>query len=697
MAKGTLTDDKLTLTLSVNASEAQKAIHGLEQENRKLEQSNRNIRKGMTDLIAAGKKESDEFRNLEKELKNNNTTLQKNREEISRHEKTLGLQNMTMKQLQKRAQDLQKQLNNTVKSLQPEAWNKLQKELEDTKKQMGELAGKTKTVDSVLSNLIKKGAGATALGNLFTQAINGLGRFLGSAFNTIKEFEQANADLASVLGTTRSQITGLTEDAKRLGATTSFTASQVTLLQTELAKLGFGETQIKDMTADILDFASATGADLPSAAALAGSALRAFGLESSEMNRVVSTLAVATTKSALNFGYLQASLSTIAPVAKTFGFTIEDTTALLGTLANSGFDASSAATATRNILLNLADSGGRLAVALGRPVKSLDDLIPAFAELKARGVDLNETLELTDKRSVAAFNTFLDNAKSIGQLRDSITGAGDALKKMVDERMNTVHGSILILQSAWEGLMLTLSSSSGIIKKVIDALASLLGGITKLVTGQSKYQKEVEFTVKALLYAGTVIVAYIATVKLQVLWNTRLATALSLTNIQLKAKTAWLAASRVATLAAAAAQALFTGNLVRARAAMHLFNPYEHQNQKTGDRRDIRPPAGFRHRRRKKQPGFFGKGQPDRFDFLPEHRAQPPASGRPLPARPLRKAPAGPAGSRRSRRGAAVRPDGRQQRLAPRHCRKHRLRRSRNVQPHVHRPAAGFGNTEGGK
>ena len=88
-------------------------------------------------------------------------------------------------------------------------------------------------------------------------------------------------------------------------------------------------------------------------------------------------MAVATTKSALDFTYLQNSMSTIAPVAHAFGFSIEETTALLGTLANSGFDASSAATATRNILLNLADSSGKLAQALGKPITSLDELAPA--------------------------------------------------------------------------------------------------------------------------------------------------------------------------------------------------------------------------------------------------------------------------------------------------------------------------------
>jgi len=69
--------------------------------------------------------------------------------------------------------------------------------------------------------------------------VRSLSRIFGSAFKTISNFQQANADLASVLGKTRSEIKALSEDAKRLGASTAFTATEVAKLQKEFAKLGF--------------------------------------------------------------------------------------------------------------------------------------------------------------------------------------------------------------------------------------------------------------------------------------------------------------------------------------------------------------------------------------------------------------------------------------------------------------------------
>ena len=162
-------------------------------------------------------------------------------------------------------------------------------------------------------------------------------------------------------------------------------------MQIELAKLGFSRKEILQSTEGILKFAQATGSDLPEAAALAGAALRMFGAETSETERYVSAMAVATTKSALSFSYLQTAMPIVGPVAKAFNFQIEDTLALLGKLADAGFDASMSATATRNILLNLADGSGKLAKALGGPVNTLPELVAGLKKLKEQGVDLLST------------------------------------------------------------------------------------------------------------------------------------------------------------------------------------------------------------------------------------------------------------------------------------------------------------------
>ena len=319
---------------------------------------------------------------------------------------------------------------------------------------------------------VRVGVGSMIKGMIGAQAvISGFQKFIGlfkSGVQSIVDFEAANSKLAAILGTTSNNIKDLTLDAQRLGSATKYTASEATNLQIELAKLGFSRKEILQSTEGILKFAQATGSDLPEAAALAGAALRMFGAETSETERYVSAMAVATTKSALSFSYLQTAMPIVGPVAKAFNFQIEDTLALLGKLADAGFDASMSATATRNILLNLADGSGELAKALGGPVNTLPELVAGLKKLKAQGVDLNTTLELTDKRSVAAFNAFLTAADKIVPLREQITGVTSELNDMASTMGDNVQGAIAGLSSAWEAFMLSFMNSTGPAKSFLD-------------------------------------------------------------------------------------------------------------------------------------------------------------------------------------------------------------------------------------
>lgn len=564
MAK--LQPDYITWVLSLNANDLQKEIHSLHESTKKLKDDNKGLRKEMADLVMQGKAGGQEWKNLNKQIQENSKTIRENNTKIAECEKRLDKTTMSASQLSKKAKELSRELSNTVKSLEPEKYAALEKELRAVTTQMDRNRASAGGLFQTLSSFSKL---KTAIAGIFV----GFGQMIGQTFlgairqfqNTIKDFEFANANLAAILGTTRDKITDLTEDAKRLGAATKYTASEVTNLQTELAKLGFNKQEILEATQYVLRFAGATGAELPEAAKLAGAAIRAFGLETTDTERVVSAMAITTTRSAMDFGYLQTALSTVAPVAQAFGFTIEDTMSLLGTLANAGFDASTAATATRNILLNLADSSGKLAVALGRPITSLDQLAPALKELDEEGIDLAKTLELTDKRSVAAFNAFLTGADKLIPLRDAVTDVGDELKAMSDEKMNTVQGSIKIMESAIEGLILKFYESRGVMKLVIDAFTGLINGIGWCIDKFTQY--------RAILFPViTALSTYWATTKIVVAWNTK-AIAGTAANIAIERLHAiQLAFSRKALLAKLIALDLYKGRCSIATAATEMFN-----------------------------------------------------------------------------------------------------------------------------
>lgn len=572
MAK--LKPDYIEWVLTLNASDAQKEIHNLSEKNKELRDSNKDLKKKMTELIATGKAGGKQWKNLTDRLNSNNKAISENNKKIAECEKRLDKTTMSANQLARKANALRKELRDTVKSLQPEKYAALEKELKEVEKAYGQA---TKKAEGFGGSLLSLNKIKTVLAGVFVtigaiitgQIVGGL----RDAISTIIEFEKKNSTLAAILGTTKKSIKDLTDEARRLGATTSYTAAQVTALQIELAKLGFFKEDIKAMTPSVLKFAKAVDTDLASAATLAGATLRIFNLDAEDTERALSTMAIGTTSSALNFEYLNSAMSTVGPVANSFGFTIEETIALLGALANSGFDASSAATATRNILLNLADSSGKLALALGGPVNNLDDLIKGLKKLNSEGIDLNKALELTDKRSVAAFNTFLNGTDTVLALCDAVTGAEDAFNAMSEEMGDNVQGALNRLSSTIEGVVLRFYESKGILRDLIDLVTLMVEGVGGMIDMFNKWGV-VTYTVTAYL------VSYYGGLKIATMWHARFKTATLASVVAEKAHAVQLYISRAATLTYAAAQALLHKNTTRCTAALRLMriellkNPY---------------------------------------------------------------------------------------------------------------------------
>lgn len=171
MAKAKLSEDQIKWILSLDVTAAEEGYHKLSQENKKLEQRNKDVKKSLLDLEKAGKTESDAFKKLSEELAANNQRLASNREMTKKLSLQMGLTNMTMVQLKRHAQDLQRQLDNTSEALHPEEYAKLNQQLLTTKERMNELKGNGKNIESDFGKVIKsQGTIAAFLGNIYAKA-----------------------------------------------------------------------------------------------------------------------------------------------------------------------------------------------------------------------------------------------------------------------------------------------------------------------------------------------------------------------------------------------------------------------------------------------------------------------------------------------------------------------------------------------
>jgi hypothetical protein len=298
----------------------------------------------------------------------------------------------------------------------------------------------------------------------------GVGQVFRNVFGVVKDFDQGVANLASVLGKTREQVVALEEDAKRLGASTSFTASQVAQLQTEYAKLGFTEQEILAATEATLSLAAATGSDLGRAAEVAGSTVRAFGLTADETMRVTDVMAKSFSTSALDMEKFAESMKYVAPVSKAAGLSVEETTAMLGALANAGISGSQAGTALRQVISEMDKTG-----------KSTGEALKDLAE---KGLSLSDAESEVGKNAKTALLVLADQTDTIAGLTKEYENAEGSAKEMADTQLNTLGGALALLESAWEGFVLKMNDATGAgsgLTSVIKFLANNLETIFKVL------------------------------------------------------------------------------------------------------------------------------------------------------------------------------------------------------------------------
>ena len=333
-----------------------------------------------------------------------------------------------------------------------------------------------------------KMAGAIGLAVTAFREIN---KQIGSAINTFKKFEFQMAKVKATTGATEKDFKKLNATAKQLGRTTFFTSSQVGELQMNYAKLGFTTSEILDAQEATLRLATATGSDLARAAVVAGAAVRGFNLDASETERVVDVMAVAFTSSALDIEKFQTSMTKVAPIAKSAGFSIEDTTAIMSQLADSGIEASIAGTSLRNILLKMQDPNSDLVKSFGKTIHSYDQLLPAMKKFIQEGGSMADIMEVVDLRQAAAFEQMLTSSdateKLIGKMNDA-SGSAERLAKIIGD---TFEGAMKRLTSASEGLAIViLEDFGGALKETINDLAELLN---KLADNKEEIKSVIKF------------------------------------------------------------------------------------------------------------------------------------------------------------------------------------------------------------
>ena len=185
MANKHLTEDEIRYTVDVKTADAQKAIYTLEQQSKKLRSENKARLNQMISLEAAGRKESETYRNLKKQYSETSREIRTLTSRIGEQTSQINILDMSMVQLKKQQKSLQKEMDNTVQSLNPEAYGVLEQRLMDVNARISELKQNAKSFGELASNDTVNGV---LLGNMLTKGAELFGE-------KVREFKDSIAEL----------------------------------------------------------------------------------------------------------------------------------------------------------------------------------------------------------------------------------------------------------------------------------------------------------------------------------------------------------------------------------------------------------------------------------------------------------------------------------------------------------------------
>ncbi len=298
-------------------------------------------------------------------------------------------------------------------------------------------------------------------------------------------FDDQMRAVQGVTQATSNELMSMTERAKELGRTTSFSASQVASGMGELGRIGFKSDQINVAIADVMNLSRATGTDLALATEIAGNVMNGFSLDASKMGHIADVLTATANASAVSVGDLGESFKNAAPMASAAGMSLEDTAKIFGMLGNLGIKGSESGNALNSAITR---------VYAGKPKKFLETEL-RISTTDAQGnlrnladimLDTGKTLDkMTEGERIEAFKKIFGQnyiaagsqmaTKSLDEMASEIDHC-DYISERTAKTMDAgLGGSIRSMQSAVEGAAIAVG----------DAVAPIGTRLASMVTSVS--------------------------------------------------------------------------------------------------------------------------------------------------------------------------------------------------------------------
>lgn len=418
-------------------------------------------------------------------------------------------------------ESLTKQINNElgkteqklkgVDNSQKKTFKKTKKNVEDTKKTTDQLGNSLGITEDILKELGGQ-ANSTAIGinkltvnvknynkvakdtkeetkSLTSELKNMASSYIG--FQSLKSgialysgFSDQMVRVKALTKANKEEYSELIKSAKKLGATTSFTVSQVGEAYVELAQKGKSINDIMGLTPGILALAEASSLDLAQTTSILTGTMNAFQAGTEETMYYTDLIAKAQASASVTTASLGEGFKESAASASRFQHDIRDLTSILMTLGDYQLVGSSAGTGINAIYTNLSTNNDKLKKLFNvnaydkqtGKMRKLEDVILDITKATAKMSEEQKNARLTQvfgETSMKAVGILMaggaEKVKEYKKQLENVDGTAKEFSKVMNEELG---GSMRSLSSAFEGVGIS----------VMTTVAPALQGLTEVLT-----------------------------------------------------------------------------------------------------------------------------------------------------------------------------------------------------------------------
>lgn len=433
-----------------------------------------------TMLVAAGKKESNEYKNIDNRIKELNGSLTQQKAKYETLMGTLNMSAMSFNQLKKCASELKKELNSVSKTVDPERWNRLNNQLKNVQQQMNKVRsgmrnasaefGKGQSIFARAFGSVKKFGPLAILTSAVASAAQKVKQFVAESIPAFREYDDKLADVMKTTGLTKNETELLSKSLKRIDTRTS--QNELLDLARVAGKLGLSDKVDVEgfvRAADKINVALSEdlGGNAEEALNQVGKLVdifnikQQFGIENS-MIRVGSTINELGAASTANEGYIVEFTKRLAGVAPSANISIQNVMGYGATLDQFGQQCETAGTA------------------MSQAITGMFKRTEVYARIA--NMSLKDFTELLNQDANAAFIAFLKG------LKNNNAGMVDLVKNLNDLKMDGTR-SVQIIGALAENVD-ALEQQQKLANKAFSDGTSIIDEFnTKNNTAQARYEK----------------------------------------------------------------------------------------------------------------------------------------------------------------------------------------------------------------